>query len=138
MTQLHKEYSVIFRKYPTVTRITINCSYFSLTSSGNINDADDLPDFYKRNATSSNNKSPPPDTKSLKSHEISAQVDISGLPNDFKHLDSSQKTPTNTIEDPSANPRRLSTSSSSNTRREVEGRSDNNYPHASVATGNAE
>ena len=111
--------------------------YFcSFASSDNNHDAEDLLDFDTTNIMSLANKPLPPDGCSLKSHEDSSRYDASRLAYDRKVPQSSQKASTSPIEAPSAKPGQPSPPSSSDTRGEVEGSSDNNSPPTSVITGN--
>ena len=83
------------------------------------------------------NKPLPPDGCSLKSHEdnSSSQFGTSGLPFDRKLSQQSQKSTSNSIAAQTAKPEQPSPPSSSDTRGEVEGSSDNNSPPTSVITG---
>ena len=83
------------------------------------------------------NKPLPPDGCSLKSHEdnCSSQFGTSGLPFDRKISQQSQKSTSNSIVAQTAKPEQPSPPSSSDTRGEVEGSSDNNSPPTSVITG---
>ena len=76
------------------------------------------------------NKPLPPDGCSLKSHE-----DNSRLPFDRKLSQNSFKSTTSPIASVTAKPGQPSPPSSSDTRGEVEGSSDNNSPPTSVITG---
>ena len=78
----------------------------------------------------------PPDGCSLKSQEDGSRYDASRLPYDRKVSQSSQKTASSPISAQSAKPGQPSPPSSSDTRGEVEGSSDNNSPPTSVITGN--
>lgn len=109
---------------------------FSFESSENNNDTDDLVDFNGPNIVSTVNKPLPPDGCSLKSQEDNSGYNTSRLPYERKLSQSSQKASSNSITAPSAKPGQPSPPSSSDTRGEVEGSSDNNSPPTSVIQGN--
>ena len=111
--------------------------FCSFASSDHNADADDLLDFDTTTMMNGGNKPLPPDGCSLKSHEDnpSSQFGTSGLPFDRKLSQQSQKSTSNNIASQTAKPEQPSPPSSSDTRGEVEGSSDNNSPPTSVITG---
>ena len=111
--------------------------FCSFASSDHNADADDLLDFDTTTMMNGGNKPLPPDGCSLKSHEDnpSSQFGTSGLPFDRKLSQQSQKSTSNGISAQTAKPEQPSPPSSSDTRGEVEGSSDNNSPPTSVITG---
>ena len=82
------------------------------------------------------NKPLPPDGCSLKSHEDTSRFDSSRLPFERKLSQTSHKSVTSPMASVAAKPGQPSPPSSSDTRGEVEGSSDNNSPPTSVITGN--
>ena len=109
--------------------------YYSFASSENNHDADDLLDFDTANIMGLSSKPLPPDGCSLKSHEDASRYDSSRLPFDRKLSQTSNKSTSSPIASASAKPGQPSPPSSSDTRGEVEGSSDNNSPPTSVITG---
>ena len=113
------------------------CSlFFSFASSENNHDTDDLLDYDAANLMGLSSKPLPPDGCSLKSHEDTSRFDSSRLPFERKLSQTSHKSVTSPMASVAAKPGQPSPPSSSDTRGEVEGSSDNNSPPTSVITGN--
>ena len=111
-------------------------SLFSFASSENNHDTDDLLDYDAANLMGLSSKPLPPDGCSLKSHEDTSRFDSSRLPFERKLSQTSHKSVTSPMASVAAKPGQPSPPSSSDTRGEVEGSSDNNSPPTSVITGN--
>ena len=114
----------------------MHLQFLSFASSDNNQDADDLLDFDTTHMMGLTSKPLPPDGCSLKSQEDRSRYDTSRLSFSRKPSQSLQNNATSgPISAQIAKPGQPSPPSSSDTRGEVEGSSDNNSPPTSVITG---